>query len=431
MRVVPGALTAALAVAAAMLLGAAVFLGAIGRSWLQPLPDPPPAPPRDLAGVPPGAPLLFETPDRFRPGDTLVNVLRRNGFQPVEAHEAASAFARVGNVRALRVNQAVLLHRDGSGRPERLRVAVSDTRTIELTRHAGDWLARETTVSMTTRRDVVRGDVEGSLWASVTAAGEAPALIEVMARVLEYDMDFSRDTRRGDRYAVVVDKRYDPTGEPREYGDVHAVRYTNRGRDIHAFRFAFPDGDSGYYDFEGNAVRRSFLAAPLAYTRISGVFTNRRLHPIHRVYRPHFGVDYAAPTGTPVRATADGVVTDAGMRGPNGNMVTLRHARGYVTKYLHLSRIPRGIRPGRPVNQRDVIGYVGSTGTSTGPHLDYRMYLRGAPVDPRAQNLPPGPPISPEHRPAFENWRDAMLRLLAEPRGAGPPAVLTEADGGS
>lgn len=429
MHTAPRSFSAASTVLFAALGTGLLMAASLPGSWDGALPPPPEAPPAELAAVPEAERLLFEVPDRFRRGDTLAAVLRRNGVGGAEVARLSEAFEEVDDVRALRADQTLLLHRDRRGQLSRIELPLEDTRTVELTREGDGWLAREISVPTIERRDVVRGVVESSLWSSVVAAGHSPGLVAVMAQVLEYDMDFNRETRRGDSFAVVVDSLLDRSGKPRGYGEIHAVRYTNRGRDIHAFRFVLPSGEFGYYDAEGNSLRRNFLAAPLAYTRISGVFTSRRLHPVHRVYRPHYGVDYAAPHGTPVRATADGVVTDAGMRGPNGNMVTLRHSRGYETKYLHLARIPREIRPGRRVRQREVIGFVGSTGVSTGAHLDYRMYRYGRPLDPRSHNLPPGPPIPAEHRPAFETWRDALLQALAPPsepaettRVAGPDA---------
>ena len=392
------------------------------RSWDGPVPEPPgmPALPSAADGTPQPEVGLYLVPDRFVRGDSLSDVLVRNGLSHREVGVVTEALRPVADVRRLKVGQTVWLHRDRSGDPLRIELPLDDFREVALVRSPDGWSAHESTSERISRRAVVQGTVDSSLYQSVVGAGERGDLAVLIARALEYDIDFHRDTRRGDAFSVVVDKFYDSEGAWKGYGELQAVHYLNAGRPIFAFRFELPTGESGYYDYDGNSIQRAFLMSPVAYARISGVFTSRRFHPVHRVYRPHYGVDYAAPRGTPVMATADGVVADAGMRGPNGNMVTLRHTGGYVTKYLHLSRIPSEIRPGRRVTQRDVIGYVGSTGVATGPHLDYRLSRRGRPLNPRTHILPPGPPIPDQHRGLFEAWRNELVADFDRP-GASPP----------
>ena len=425
----PPVLVSAAAVLGGLLGGAVLFGGAVLRSWHGPLPAPPAlsarsAPPALSARSAPPANSadvgLFRVPDRFGRGDSLSDVLTRNGVSRREVNAVSEALRPVADVRRLKTGQTIWLDRDESGAPIRIELALDDFREVAVTRSGGGWKAREFVAEPVSRRAGRNGTVESSLYESLVGLGERGDLAVLIARALEYDIDFHRDTRRGDSFSFVVDKLYSEDGVWKGYGELHAVHYLNAGRPLYAFRFELPTGEEGYYDYDGNSIQRQFLMSPVAYTRISGVFTSRRLHPVHRVYRPHYGVDYAAPHGTPVMATANGVVADAGMRGPNGNMVTLRHTGGYVTKYLHLSRIPSGIRPGRRVSQRDVIGYVGSTGVSTGPHLDYRLSRRGTPLDPRSHILPPGPPIPDEHRDLFEGWRDGLVRLFGESDGVSP-----------
>ena len=421
----PAAAVFAALVAAVPLVGAAML-----RSWDGPLPEVPSAAETPEPSEP--TPGLFSVPDRFIRGDALSTVLGRNGFTGREAAAVAEALDGVEDVRGFRVGQTVWMHRDPSGAPSRVVFPLGDFREVTVARAGAGWDAREVTTEPSFRRSVVQGVVETSLYESLVGAGELPGLAVLLASALEYDIDFHRDSRQGDTWSVVVDRRYAPGGEWKGYGPLHAVRYVNRGRGIAAFRFESPGGEVGYYDREGNSIRRAFLMSPVAYSRISGVFTHRRLHPVLGVYRPHYGVDYAAPHGSPVMATADGVVVDAANRGPNGNMVTLRHTGGYMTRYLHLSRFSAAAKPGRRVSQREVIGYVGSTGLSSGPHLDYRLYRYGKPLDPRSHILPPGPPIPEEHLPAFHRVREAMERALD---GAPTPlrrrAVVAAADGGS
>lgn len=414
-------LASATAVIGGLLGGILLFGVGVLKSWNGPLPEVPGTPASTAAVVPEGPQVgLFSVPDRFVRGDSLSDVLVRNGLSHREVGAVSEALRDVADVRRFKVGQTVWLHRDEGGTVARIELPLDDFREVAVSRSGPRWDAHEATTEPLGRREVVQGTVDNSLYQSLVRAGERGDLAVLIARALEYDIDFHRDTRVGDSYSVVVDKLYDDAGEWKDYGDLHAVRYLNAGRPIHAFRFELPTGESGYYDYEGNSIQRAFLMSPVAYTRISGVFTSRRLHPIHKVYRPHYGVDYVAPLGTPVMSTADGVVTDAGSRGPNGNMVTLRHAGGYMTKYLHLSRIPSEIRPGRRVNQRDVIGFVGSTGVSTGPHLDYRLYRHGRPLNPRTHILPPGPPIPAEHLVVFEAWRDELVGSFERPDRRAP-----------
>lgn len=422
----PAAAVLAGVVGAVPLFGLAVL-----RSWNGPFPIPPAEAPAEVRAEPVVG--LDSVPDRFLPGDALSSVLVRNGFSGPEVAGVVAALDGFADVRSFRVGQTVWMHRDPRGAPARVELPLGDFRRVTVVRDAAGWGAREETAEPFARRAVVRGTVESSLYESLVGAGELPGLAVLLASALEYDIDFHRDSRRGDTWSVVVDKLFSPEGEWKGYGPLRAVRYVNRGRPISAFRFELPDGGAGYYDRDGNSIKRAFLMSPVAYSRISGVFTHRRLHPVLGVYRPHYGVDYAAPTGSPVMATADGVVVDAGMRGPNGNMVTLRHAGGYMTRYLHLSRFSAAAKPGQRVEQRQVIGYVGSTGLSSGPHLDYRLYRYGKPLDPRSQIIPPGPPIPEEHLPAFRAWREGLERALDD--GPKPPrsreAVAAAAIAGS
>ena len=286
--------------------------------------------------------VLSSQTDKLLPGESLSDVLARNGFLRREIHEISEALSDYMNVRRIKANQEVHIYRDSDDDSiYSIEIPVSDFKKITLHPTSPQWRVEEVTVDPVLERNTIKGTVSNSLYQSLRNIGEGGNLAFHMAQVLSYDIDFHRDTRNGDGYSVVVDKLYNSARVWKGYGDIHAVQYVNRGREIVAFRFELPGGKSGYYDFNGMSLQRAFLASPLTYTRISSGFTSRRLHPIYRVYRPHYGVDYAAPTGTPVMATARGKVIQAGRRGANGNMVTLRHDGGYETKYLHLSRIPQ------------------------------------------------------------------------------------------
>jgi murein DD-endopeptidase MepM/ murein hydrolase activator NlpD len=204
-----------------------------------------------------------------------------------------------------------------------------------------------------------------------------------------------------------VEKRY-RNGKLEGYGNVLAAHFNNQGKDYYAYYFA-NGGSGGYYDEHGQSLRKAFLKAPLSYTRISSGYTNRRYHPILNQWRPHLAVDYAAPTGTPVKAIADGTVIRKSYDRNNGNLIRLRHPNAYESTYIHLSRFGRGIKKGTKVKQGDIIGYVGSTGLATGPHLDFRIFHNGKPINPLKIKSTPAEPVAPHNKDEFAETV-AMLR---------------------
>ena len=254
-----------------------------------------------------------------------------------------------------------------------------------------------------------------SLVAALDGAGENVNLAILMADVFSGEIDFNNDLRRGDRFEVLFEK-YFRENEFAGYGDVVAAEFLNDGRRVQAFRFQVPGADDAlYYDEEGRSVKRLFLRSPFRFEpRITSRFSYRRLHPVLGTHRAHLGVDYGAPTGTPVIAVANGTVVSADRSGGSGNMVRLRHTNGYETYYLHLSSFAKGTRRGARVVQGQMIGRVGSTGLSTGPHLDFRMRNNGTFVNPLLEHrkLPPGDPVPEEHLAAFHEVRDQALRRM-------------------
>ena len=254
-----------------------------------------------------------------------------------------------------------------------------------------------------------------SLVAALDGASENVNLAILMADVFSGEIDFNNDLRRGDRFEVLFEK-YFLEKEFAGYGDVVAAEFLNDGRRVQAFRFHVPgDDEARYYDGEGRSVKRLFLRSPFRFEpRITSRFSYRRLHPVLGTHRPHLGVDYGAPTGTPVIAVANGTVVSAERSGGSGNMVRLRHTNGYETHYLHLSFFAKGMRRGARVVQGQMIGRVGSTGLSTGPHLDFRMSNNGTFVNPLLEHrkLPPGDPVPEKHLAAFHEVRDQALRRM-------------------
>ena len=252
----------------------------------------------------------------------------------------------------------------------------------------------------------VVGEIRSSLFEAMEAAGEQDPLTIAFADILAWEIDFYKDVREGDRFKVVVEKVY-KGDQFIQYGPIRAVEYQRGERIIQGIRYK-----EGYYNEKGISLRRAFLKVPLRFNRISSKFSRARKHPILGGVRPHFGVDYAAPPGTPIWAVADGIVTSCGWSGGFGNQVILRHMNGYTTYYGHLSGFGPGIRKGARVSQKQIIGYVGSTGLSTGPHLDYRLVKDGHFRNPLRESFPTGLPIEKGEMEAFHQTRDEMSGRL-------------------
>lgn len=260
-----------------------------------------------------------------------------------------------------------------------------------------------------TIKHTLQGTILSSLYETITEAGGTPVLANELADVYGWEIDFF-GIQAGDAFKVIY-TTHEVQGEHAGFGEIMAASFTHMGREI--FAFAYDQGEgTEYFDEAGNSLRKTFLKAPLKFSRISSRFSYSRLHPVLKIRRPHLGVDYAAPRGTPVQAVGDGVVIKAARSGGAGKMVKIRHNSNYTTAYLHLSGYGKDIRSGTSVKQGDIIGYVGSTGLSTGPHLDFRFYKNGVPVDPLKVDPPSSTPILPAHELPFMQVKEMMYAQL-------------------
>jgi murein DD-endopeptidase MepM/ murein hydrolase activator NlpD len=282
----------------------------------------------------------------------------------------------------------------------------SPTEIYEIEREGQGYVAQRKLVPLETCLVKVVGEIQSSLFEAMDAAGEQDPLTIAFAEILAWEIDFYKDVREGDRFKVVVEKVY-KGDQFIQYGAIHAVEYQRGEKIIRGIRYK-----DGYYNEKGIALKKAFLKAPLKFSRISSKFSRARVHPILGGVRPHFGVDYAAPSGTPIWAVADGAVASCGWNSGFGNQVILRHANGYTTCYGHLSVFGSGIRKGTRVKQRQVIGYVGSTGLSTGPHLDYRLLKDGQFRNPLRESFIPGAPIEKKEMEAFHQRSEEMTGWL-------------------
>ncbi|HTX16404.1 MAG TPA: peptidoglycan DD-metalloendopeptidase family protein, partial [Candidatus Baltobacteraceae bacterium] len=269
------------------------------------------------------------------------------------------------------------------------------------------------TIPSTTEETGVAGKVDDSLFQAVTDAGEKPELAMRIAAIFAYDLDFYTDPRPGDTFRVVIEKKILSNGETASYGRILAAEYDNGGHAYRAVLFHDPFGDPAYYTPDGKSMKRAFLHSPLKFAApITSHFSYHRFHPILKEYRPHLGIDYGAPMGTPVQTIADGKVIFAGPKGGDGNLVKVQHSNGYTTYYMHLSRIL--VRNGQRVQQGQNIGLVGMTGLATGPHLDFRIEQHGDFLNFEKLKLPSSDPIAKKDWNAFVAARDHALAEMPQ-----------------
>jgi len=378
---------------------------------------PPPVEPESRTIQPVETPWLV-FPDRIGRGETLAALLQRNGFSPYQVHQVSEALSPHLNLRHLRPGDEVEIRYAGAGEVEAIRVNRGLLETYEVRPEGDGWAAGQLSIVIEHREVARHGTLQGSLFASMESLGESAALVVTFAEVFAWDFDFYTQSRQRDRFSVLVEKLYRDDGFV-GYGDLLAARYVSGDTTLAAFLFDDPSGHKGYYDAEGKSMRKAFLKTPLKFERISSRFSYSRLHPVLGTHRPHLGVDYAAPTGTPVHSVAAGTVVGISTQGGSGRMVSIRHAMGYESKYLHLSRFAQGLRVGNRVEQKQVVGYVGSTGLATGPHLDFRLVRYGKPVNPLTQIFPPGPPVAEEYMEAFRR-RVGELAIRLDPAAEAP-----------
>lgn len=399
------------AAACGLAAGAVVLLVMLARVVVPPRPPEPFRPqPAEAAVAPaPAGPALVEEKIVIPSRSTLAELLKRRGFTDREIHDLREAVKPVYDLGRIRAGQELRLASLPDGPWRRLEYDVDETRYLVVRNDEGGVRAEIEYVPIEFKPAVVTGVIEDSLIAALNKAGEQDSLaIDLVERCFGWDIDFNTDLRKGDSFRVFVEKRF-LDGRFAGYRDILAAEFVNEGRVYRAFRFTYPDTKaSDYFDESGGSRRKDFLRSPIKFARITSRFSSSRLHPIYKIYRPHYGVDYAAPIGTPVQATADGEVTFAGREAGAGNVVRMRHKNAYATAYLHLSRFGPGVRKGALLKGGEIIGYVGSTGDSTGPHLDYRIYYHGGPVNPLGHKFKPADPLRKEF---LEDYRKDVQRL--------------------
>ncbi|MBC3869987.1 M23 family metallopeptidase [Undibacterium oligocarboniphilum] len=347
----------------------------------------------------------FIREETIRRGDTLSALLLRLGVDDDEADKFIKSDSIARNLLQLRTDKAVRARTNEEGELEWLQMTLQDgsdkpARNIEINRDAnGHFVATEVNAKLERRVEMASGNIRSSLFAATDEANISDPVASQIVSMFETNIDF-RKLQRGDQFNVVYESFWQ-NGQLVKTGRVLAGEFTNAGKTYQSVWFDEAGGQGGYYTFDGKSLKKAFLKSPLKFTRISSGFS-MRMHPILGVWKAHQGVDFAAPTGTPIRASGDGVVEMAGKSNGYGNLIVIKHWGAYSTAYGHMSAFAPGIHKGSHVSQGDVIGYVGSTGWATGPHLHYEFRVSNQPKDPMSIVVPDAPPLAGNDMPRFK-----------------------------
>ncbi|SDB40859.1 Murein DD-endopeptidase MepM and murein hydrolase activator NlpD, contain LysM domain [Pseudomonas sp. NFACC23-1] len=333
-------------------------------------------------------------------GDTLSTLFEKVGLPSTSVHEILASDKQAKQFTQLQRGQKLEFELNPDGQLTNLHTKLSDLESITLTKNDKGYVFNRVTAKPTVRSAYVHGVINSSLSQSAARAGLSHSLTMDMASVFGYDIDFAQDIRQGDEFDIIYEQKV-VNGKSVGNGPILSARFTNRGKTYTAVRYTNKQGNSSYYTADGNSMRKAFIRTPVDFARISSKFSAGRKHPILNKIRAHKGVDYAAPRGTPIKAAGDGKVLLAGRRGGYGNTVIIQHGNTYRTLYGHMQGFAKGVKTGGTVKQGQVIGYIGTTGLSTGPHLHYEFQVNGVHVDPLGQKLPMADPIAKAERARF------------------------------
>lgn len=344
-------------------------------------------------------------------GETLFSIFKKYELDVAELFKLREASADIHRLRKLQTGQPYKIAIDSNKQINSFEYWIDDESILNINRTGSGFSAEKKVVDYERRVQHIGGMIKDNLISSIGEGRENLMLALQLSDIFAWDIDFTTDLRKNDIFKIVVEGLY-LDGEFRKYGDILSAEFVNNGETYRAYRFEY-NGKIDYYNEKGQSLRKAFLKAPLNFRRISSYFSRGRLHPILKIYRPHHGLDYAAPTGTPVSSVGDGSVAFTGRKEQYGNLVILKHRNGYKTYYGHLSRIRKGIKKGVKVEQGQIIGYVGATGLATGPHLHYEMRVNNRPVNPFKVKIPRGESIPKTLMVDFRNFRNEMDIKLA------------------
>ena len=345
---------------------------------------------------------------------TLGDVLTAYDLPQEMVQQLVAVTKPIYNLKKLIVGNRFELEKLPDGTLKMFSYAVDLDKYVEVSLTDQGYKAEMKPFEYAARRELIAGTIRSSLFQTLNEMNEGDELAVELAEAFSYDIDFNTELQPGDHFKVAVEKQH-RDGEFVKYGKILAAEFSNKGKVYSAFRFTDSEGRSEFYDAAGRALRRDLLKSPLKFSRVSSKFSRRRFHPVLGVFRPHLGVDYSAPTGTPIYAAGSGRVAVVGWKNGFGRFIQIQHGSEFSTMYGHLSRFAAGIQAGEKVQQGQLIGYVGATGLATGPHLDYRITRKGVFVNPLGVKFQPSVPLKAEYRQAFEvtkqEWQGQLVRL--------------------
>jgi murein DD-endopeptidase MepM/ murein hydrolase activator NlpD len=360
------------------------------------------------------AETILPTENRVPAGQNFAAALQKFGLSADDAASASAAAQRAFNLRQVRAGNTITVNRSVDGELREIDYKIDSDRVLKIAPSDTGFVAEVREIPSKVEVTAVNGVIEDSLFRAVEQAGENAELAMHLAQIFGYDLDFYTDPRKGDTFRVLLEKKKYARGQFAGYGKIFAAEYDNGNKKYQALLFHDEFGRAAYYTADGKSLQKMFLRSPLKFgAPVTSHFSNARFHPILKTVRPHMGTDYGAPVGTPVQTIGSGRVVYAGAKAGEGNMVQISHPSGYETMYLHLSRM--FVRSGEHVEIGKTIGLVGSTGLSTGPHLDFRILQRGQYKNFERLGLPPSDPVSKKNLPEFSALREKWLPLLKNP----------------
>lgn len=348
-------------------------------------------------------------------GDTLSTVFAKAGLPSSTVHAVLASGKEAKQLTRLKVGQRIELELTDTGELARLSTPLSKLESVQLENTNGRFVFKKQQIKPQTVTAYAHGRIESSLFLAAKRAGLSHNLTMDLANIFGYDIDFAMDIRKGDSFEVVYEEK-SVGGERIGSGNILAARFVNRGETYTAIRYTNKQGNTSYYTAAGESMRKAFIRTPVDFARISSRFSNGRRHPILNKIRAHKGVDYAAPSGTPIKSAGDGKVILAGRNGGYGNTVIIQHGQRYKTLYAHMQGFAKGVRNGSTVKQGQIIGYIGTTGLSTGPHLHYEFQVDGRHVDPLGLKLPMADPIASSEKQRFRQLSQPLMARMDEER---------------
>jgi murein DD-endopeptidase MepM/ murein hydrolase activator NlpD len=348
-------------------------------------------------------------------GDTLSTVFAKAGLPQSTVHDVLASGKEAKQLVRIKVGQRFEFEMDEQGGLARLRSPINKLESLQLEKLHGSYVFQKEQLKPDVTNAYAHGRIDSSLFLAAKRAGLSHNLTMDLANVFGYDIDFAMDIRKGDSFEIIYEEK-SIAGERVGTGNILAARFTNRGKSYTAVRYTNKQGNSSYYTADGNSMRKAFIRTPVDFARISSRFSNGRKHPILNKIRAHKGVDYAAPRGTPIKSAGDGKVLLAGRKGGYGNTVVIQHGNRYRTLYAHMQGFAKGVRSGSTVKQGQIIGYIGTTGLSTGPHLHYEFQVDGVHVDPLGLKLPMADPIAKNEKQRFLQLSQPLMARMDEER---------------